>query len=357
MNVLLTGANGYIGMRLLPVLVEAGHNVTCVVRDKKRFNPVAGLRNKVQVIEYDFIGTTDVEVVFKGLTYDVGFFLIHSLRDKHSLLEEYERKSAVRFVQMARCAQLKQIIFLGGITNQSDLSEHLKARKYVREILILSGIPYTIFEAAIIVGSGSASFEIIRDLVEKTPLLFVPKWINSKCQPIAVRNVINYLVGSMVNEKTFNRTFEIGGPEVMTYKQMLKEFARTRGIGSRIFLLPVVATRLSALWLYFTTSVNYSIARHFTQSMKNDVVCHDNSIREIIPQHLFTYREAIDLAITMIAQNMVISSWREAASASLQLRLTLTITFMCLPSVVFTTANGLKLTKTKWKKLLTAFLK
>lgn len=316
MNVLLTGANGYIGMRLLPVLVEAGHIVICVVRDKKRFNPVAGLRNKIVIIEFDFLSTRSVDDVFKNITAEVAFFLIHSLRDENSLLEEYERKSAVKFIEVVRKAKVKQIIFLGGITNQPDLSRHLKARKIVREIIQLSGTNYSIFEAAIIVGSGSASFEIIRDLVEKIPLLLVPKWVNSKCQPIAVRNVINYLVGSMLNERTYNRTFEIGGPEVMTYKQMLKEFARARGIRSRIFLLPLVATRLSALWVYLLTSVNYSIARHFTQSMKNDVICKDNSIREIIPQQLLTYREAIDLAITMIAQNMVISSWREAATAS-----------------------------------------
>lgn len=317
MNVLLTGANGYIGMRLLPILVEAGHNVICVVRDLNRFNPIAGLRNKVKIIEYDFIGEQEPQVVFKDLNIDVAFFLIHSLRDKHSLLEEYERRSAIRFVDVARYTNTKQIIFLGGITNQPDLSPHLKARKSVREILQLSGIPYTIFEAGIIVGSGSASFEIIRDLVEKLPLLIVPKWINSKCQPIAVRNVINYLVGSMLLEKTYNRTFEIGGPEVLTYKQMMEEFARVRGIKARIIYFPLITTRFSALWLYFTTSVNYTIARHLTESLKNDVVCKDFSIRDIIHQELIPYREAINLAITMIAQNMVISSWREAATASL----------------------------------------
>ena len=317
MNVLLTGANGYIGMRLLPILVEAGHKVTCVVRDLNRFNPIAGLRNKVNIVEYDFIGKQEPQEVFNNLNIDVAFFLIHSLRDKHSLLEEYERKSAVRFVQVARYINTKQIIFLGGITNQPNLSPHLKARKSVREILQLSGIPYTIFEAGIIVGSGSASFEIIRDLVEKLPLLIVPRWINSKCQPIAVRNVINYLVGSMLLEKTYNKTFEIGGPEVLTYKQMLEEFARVRGIKARIIYFPLITTRFSALWLYFTTSVNYTIARHLTESLKNDVVCKDFSIREIIHQELFTYHEAINLAITMIAQNMVISSWREAATASL----------------------------------------
>ncbi|MCC6600047.1 MAG: SDR family oxidoreductase [Crocinitomicaceae bacterium] len=316
MNVLLSGANGYIGMRLLPVLVEAGHTVICVVRDKKRFNPVAGLRNKIVILEFDFLSSQSVENVFHNIKCDVAFFLIHSLRDEHSLLEEYERKSAVKFVEVARNTRTNQIIFLGGITNQSDLSRHLKARKAVREILQLSGVNYTIFEAAIIVGSGSASFEIIRDLVEKIPLLLVPKWINSKCQPIAIRNVINYLVGSMLNERTYNQTFEIGGPDVMTYKQMLKVFALTRGIKSRIFLLPLVASRLSALWVYLLTSVNYSIARHFTQSMKNDVVCNENKIREIIPQQLLSYREAIDLAISAIEQNMVVSSWREAATAS-----------------------------------------
>jgi len=183
--------------------------------------------------------------------------------------------------------------------------------------LINSGIDYTIFEAGIIVGSGSISFEIIRDLTEKLPLMIVPRWLNSKCQPIAIRNLVNYLCKSLLNEQTLNKTFEIGGPEVLSYKQMLLEFAAVRGYKRYIISLPVLFPGLSAYWLYLTTSANFSIASQLVQSMKNDLICKDQSIQEIIPQELISYKEAIKLAFVKIEQNMVLSSWTDAASSSL----------------------------------------
>jgi hypothetical protein len=180
-----------------------------------------------------------------------------------------------------------------------------------------SGIAFTIFEAGIIVGSGSVSFEIIRDLTEKLPLMIVPRWLNSHCQPIAIRNLINYLHLSLLNEKTFSKTFEIGGPNVLTYKQMLLEFASVRGYKRYILSLPVLFPGLSAYWLYLTTSANFTIARQLVQSMKNDVICKEREIQEIIPQDLIPYREAIKMAFLKIEQNMVVSSWTDAASSSL----------------------------------------
>jgi uncharacterized protein YbjT (DUF2867 family) len=317
MRILLTGANGYIGMRLLPVLVEAGHEVTCVVRDRNRFQPSPDLLNKINIIEFDFLQPENALQHFNKKYFDVAYYLIHSLGDTSTTLKEYEIRSAGCFVLVATLTQVKQIVYLSGISNEKNLSKHLMARKAVKDVFMRSGIAYTIFEAGIIVGSGSVSFEIIRDLTEKLPIMIVPRWLNSRCQPIAIRNVINYLHRCLLNEQTLFKTFEIGGPDVLTYKQMLLEFAAVRGYKRYIFSLPVFFPGPSAYWLYFTTSANITIARQLVQSMKNDVICKEHTIHEIIPQELIPYREAIKLAFLKIEQNMVVSSWTDAASSSL----------------------------------------
>jgi uncharacterized protein YbjT (DUF2867 family) len=317
MRILLTGANGYIGMRLLPVLVEAGHEVTCVVRDHHRFQPSPDLLNKINIIEFDFLHPENALQHFNKKYFDVAYYLIHSLGDTSTTLKEYEMRSTGCFVLVASLTQVKQIVYLSGITNQKILSKHLLARKVVKDVLIRSGIPYTIFEAGIIVGSGSISFEIIRDLTEKLPVMIVPRWLNSRCQPIAIRNVINYLHRCLLNEQTLFKTFEIGGPDVLTYKQMIEEFAAVRGYKRYIISLPVLFPGLSAYWLYLTTSANFTIASQLVQSMKTDVICKEHTIHDIIPQELIPYREAIKLAFARIEQNMVVSSWTDAASSSL----------------------------------------
>src|ERR1017187_768525 len=317
MRILLTGANGYIGMRLLPVLVEAGHEVTCVVRDHHRFQPSPDLLNKINIIEFDFLHPENALQHFNKKYFDVAYYLIHSLGDTSTTLKEYEMRSTGCFVLVASLTQVKQIVYLSGITNQKILSKHLLARKVVKDVLIRSGIPYTIFEVGIIVGSGSISFEIIRDLTEKLPVMIVPRWLNSRCQPIAIRNVINYLHRCLLNEQTLFKTFEIGGPDVLTYKQMIEEFAAVRGYKRYIISLPVLFPGLSAYWLYLTTSANFTIASQLVQSMKTDVICKEHTIHDIIPQELIPYREAIKLAFARIEQNMVVSSWTDAASSSL----------------------------------------
>jgi len=319
MRILLTGANGYIGMRLLPVLVEAGHQVTCVVRDHRRFMPKQDLLNRIEVIEFDFLEPENALQNFNNRQFDVGYYLIHSLGDTTTTLKEYELRSAGCFVLVAKLTQVRQIVYLSGICNEVKLSKHLMARSEVKAVLARSGIPYTIFEAGIIVGSGSISFEIIRDLTEILPLMVVPYWLNSRCQPIAIRNVIYYLQHCLLNEKTFSRIFEIGGPDVLTYKDMILKYAKVRGYKRYIISVPSLFPfpRLSTYWLYFTTSANFTIARQLVDSMKSDTICKGFSIREIIPQYLIPYEEAIQMAFAKIEQNMVLSSWTDAISSSL----------------------------------------
>lgn len=317
MRILLTGANGYIGMRLLPVLVEAGHEVTCVVRDHNRFKPAEDLLEKISIIEFDFLHPENAVQHFNKKQFDVAYYLIHSLGDTYTTLKEYEIRSAGCFVLVATLCQVRQIVYLGGISNQKNLSSHLIARKEVKDVIMRCGIPFTIFEAGIIVGSGSISFEIIRDLTEKIPVMIVPRWLTSKCQPIAIRNVIYYLQHCLLNEKTYNKTFEIGGPDILTYKMMLQQFAEVRGYKRFIFSLPVIFPGLSVYWLYMTTSANFTIARQLVLSMKNDVICQEHSIMDIIPQEMIPYKEAIKMAFLKIEQNMVVSSWTDAISSSL----------------------------------------
>ncbi len=317
MRILLTGANGYIGMRLLPVLVEAGHEVTCIVRDIRRFQPAADLLDKITILAFDFLQPEKAELIFENRQFDVAYYLIHSLRDEKSALQEHEKISAECFVKVAYLTQVQQLIYLSGISNVQNLSPHLKARKIVSDVIRESGKAYTIFESGIIVGSGSASFEIIRDLVEKLPIMIAPNWLNTHCQPIAIRNVINYLHSCLLNPKAFYKVFEIGGPDIFTYKEILLGYAAVRGYNRKIFIFPVPFPRLSALWLYLITSINFAIARQLVESMKNDVVCKENSVRDFLPQELIPYPEAIRLAFQAISQNMVVSSWKDAAGSNL----------------------------------------
>jgi uncharacterized protein YbjT (DUF2867 family) len=314
MKILLTGATGYIAQRLLPVLLEKGHEVVCVVRDAKRFN-----RNKfenknlISIIEADLLERDSLNSFPQNI--DAAYYLVHSMSSngKFSSLEE---KSARNFVEAINSTSAKQIIYLSGIINDKELSEHLSSRKNVEEILGSSNVPLTTLRAGIIVGSGSASFEIIRDLVEKLPVMVAPKWLHTKCQPIAIRNVIEFLSGVLHVEETYNRHFDIYGPDILTYKQMLLQFAEVRKLKRRIITVPVMSPRLSSYWLYFVTSTSYSLAKNLVNSMKIDVVAHKNDLQEKLGIKLIPYKEAIKIAFDKIEQNLVLSSWKDAFGKS-----------------------------------------
>jgi len=209
---------------------------------------------------------------------------------------------------------VQQVIYLTGIFNDTKLSKHLDSRKKVEEILKQGAYHFTALRAGIIVGSGSASFEIIRDLVEKLPLMITPKWLNTRSQPIAIRNVIDNLNGVMMNPKAFNKSFDIGGPEVLSYKQMLLKFAKIRGLRRYILTVPVMTPKLSSYWLYFVTSTSYKLAVHLVNSMKVEVICQNNNIREIVASPLLSYADSIRLAFDKIEQQEVLLSWTDALS-------------------------------------------
>lgn len=307
MRILISGSNGYIGRRLLPVLLDQGHELSALVRDPATLHLSQEESNQVKVYEADFLNPDSMKDLPKDI--DVAFYLMHALSNNAGEISAMESKIAENFVDYIDTTKAKQIIYLGGISNDDQLSKHLSSRLKTEELLAKSRVPLTVLRAAIIIGSGGASFEIIRDLVEKLPVMITPKWLNTKCQPIGVRNVIHYLSASIANEQLYGKTFDIGGPEVLTYKEMLLQFAEVRGMKRYIGTLPVMTPRLSSYWLYFVTSTSYKLAVNLVDSMKNEVIVKKNGIQEIIPQDLMSYRESVKLAFKRIEQNMVVSSW------------------------------------------------
>jgi len=314
MKILLTGATGYIGKRLLPVLLAAGHEVTCIVRDRKRFQPGEHDGSRMHIVEADFLIDQPITIPETGI--DVAFYLIHSMGAAIDTFEEMELRSAAQFIKAAGAWKVKQIVYLSGLQNPEAASPHLKSRLSVEQLLMESGIPCTTLRAGIIVGSGSASFEIIRDLTEKLPLMITPRWLNTLCQPIAVRDVVNSLMAVMLNNQYFNRILDIGGPDVITYKQMLLQYADVRGFKRKIIVLPLLSPRLSSYWLYFVTSTSYKLAVNLVNSMKIDVVCRENATKKLTGTPPLSYKEAISLAFNRIATHTVISSWKDALVSS-----------------------------------------
>ena len=310
MKILLTGANGYIGTRLLPVLIHSGHSVICLVRDRRRVHVDQAIHDSVEYFEADLLKPETLENLPKDI--DAAYYLVHSMGSS-SKFEELEKSAAHNFITHISQTNCQQIIYLSGIANDANLSTHLRSRRNVEEILSSGSIATTVLRAAIIIGSGGASFEIIRDLVEKLPMMIAPKWLNTKCQPIALRNVLEYLEGVLGKEAAYNQIFDIGGPDILTYKQMLLKFAEVRQLKRYIITVPVLSPRLSSLWLYFVTSTSFMIARSLVDSMKNEVVVKKKGIDKVVKvEHEYTYKEAVERAFQKIAQKEVISSWKDA---------------------------------------------
>jgi len=315
MKILLTGANGYIGKRLLPILVEQGHEVICSVRDKNRFPNEGIYKNPlISLVEIDFLKKPASYPMLKDI--DVAYYLIHSMSDDTNDFESLEKISAQNFVTLVEHTSARQIIYLGGITNEKMLSRHLASRKMVADILSAGKVPLTALKAGIIVGSGSSSFEIIRDLVEKLPVMISPKWVNTRTQPIAIRNVLEYLTGVLLRPETFGQSYDIGGPDVLTYKAMMMQFAEVRGLKRYVITVPIMTPKLSSYWLYFVTNTSYKLAANLVNSMKVEVVAMHNDLAKMLDIHLLSYKEAVALAFQKIEQNNVISSWKDALISS-----------------------------------------
>jgi uncharacterized protein YbjT (DUF2867 family) len=309
MKVLLAGANGYIGTRLISVLLEHGHNVICLVRDKRRFHEQSDYSDRVTLLTGDLLKELSIEAIPDDV--DAAYYLVHSMAqaDDFSALEAL---SAHHFVQAINKTNCKQVIYLSGITNDTNLSNHLQSRRHVEDVLKEGKAALTVLRAAIIIGSGSSSFEIIRDLTEKLPVMTVPRWVNTRCQPIAIRDVLGYLSGVLLNELSFNRTFDIGGPDILTFKQMMLTYAKVRKLKRYIVTISFLSPKISSYWLYFVTSTSYSLAQSLVDSMKNETIMKNHDIDEVVKRDCLTYEEALKLAFNKIEQNSIVSSWKDA---------------------------------------------
>ena len=310
MKILLTGATGYIGKRLLPILVAQGHEIICCVRDKNRFYCPEEFRKNVTAIEVDFL---EIETL-KKIPNDINaaYYLIHSMSGSDNNYDELERISAENFVHSIDRTNAKQVIYLSGIVNDKSLSKHLASRKKVEDVLNSGKFAMTTLRAGIIVGSGSASFEIIRDLINKLPVMITPKWLNTKCQPIAIPDVLEFLSKSLLNPVTYDKSFDIGGSDILTYKEMLLGFAKAKKLKRWIYTVPIMTPKLSSYWLYFVTSTSYKLASALVSSMKVEVVCRDNKINDLLGVKPMTYEQALSRALIKVDEDKVASSWKDS---------------------------------------------
>ena len=309
MKVLLTGATGYIGKRLLPVLVERGYSLICCVRDKNKFHVEDSLKGKIQVIEIDLTKKETLRNIPKDI--DFAYYLVHSMSASRNF-SELERNSAINFRDALNETNAKQVIYLSGIVNSETLSEHLNSRKNVATELSKGKFALTTLRAGIIIGSGSASFEIIRDLVEKLPIMIAPKWLKTKCQPIGITDVIEILSSILGNQVAYDKSYDIAGDEVLTYKEMLLQFAEVRGLKRTIWTIPVMTPKLSSYWLYFITSTSYKLATALVDSMKIQVIAKDAEIKKLLHLKPLSYKQCIQRAFNKIEQNEIVSSWKDS---------------------------------------------
>lgn len=314
MQILLTGANGYIGLRLLPELLEAGHHITALVRDRRRFpsEEFSEAGDQLRVIEGDLLEPDQLPTPPPAL--DAAYYLVHSMGVGGDFGKR-EQMTARNFIDWLKPSPPQRLVYLGGLADDtSTLSRHLQSRRSVEDILASSAADLTVLRASIIVGSGSASFEIIRDLAEKLPLMICPKWVNTRCQPIAIRDVIRYLKELLTEDRTRGETFDIGGPDILRYRDLLAGYAAVRGLRRGFIPVPFFSPQLSSWWLYGMTSTAFPLAKALVDSMKNETICGDHRIRELLPGSLSSYQAAVEHALSRIAQNRVPSSWIDSLS-------------------------------------------
>lgn len=311
--ILVTGATGYIGGRLVPLLLGQGRKVRVLVRSKRKLDsrPWAGHPN-LEIVEGDMVSGKRVMDAARGCS--VAYYLIHSMNPAHKDFRDADRKAAYNMVQACRINRVERIIYLSGLVpDDPKLSSHLKSRAEVAQILSLSEVPVTVLRAAQVIGAGSASFELLRYLVDRLPVMVTPRWVYSKCQPISVSNVLTYLVKILDHPETAGKTYDIGGPDIVTYRELFEIYREEAGLRKRLVIsVPVLTPRLSSLWINLVTPVPTVLARPLVEGLRNNVVCSENAIRECIPQQLLSVREAVHKALERVRQHTVDTCWTDA---------------------------------------------
>lgn len=311
--VFVSGASGYIGGRLVPRLLEAGYRVRCLARNPQKLQVRAWASHpSVEIVAGD-VGDRD-QLTQQLAGCSAAYYLVHSMLAAGADYADQDRLLATHFAEAAAAAEVGRIIYLGGLGETGkDLSEHLSSRREVEQALAATGVPVTVLRAAMIIGSGSVSFEILRYLVERLPIMITPRWVQTESQPIAVRNVLHYLIACLTTPETAGRTLDIGGSEVLSYRKIMAVMAEELGLPRRLVIpVPVLTPRLSSLWIHLVTPHSASIARPLAEGLRNRVVCRDQEAQRLMPQKLLTVREAIHAALGKVAEGDIETSWSDA---------------------------------------------
>jgi len=311
--VAVLGATGYIGGRLVPRLLEAGYRVRAIGRSPAKLQGRSWADHPLlDLAQADVLHPEALDSALAGV--DALFYLVHSMNPRTRDFAAADRAAAQNVALAAARVGVGRILYLGGLGEKSGrLSEHLRSRAEVAEILTACEVPVTVLRAAMIIGSGSASFEILRYLVDRLPIMVTPRWVDTPCQPIAVRNVLGYLLGCLECPETAGATFDIGQERVVTYRELMRIYAQEAGLRRRLILpVPVLTPRLSSYWIHLVTPVPASIALPLAEGLSSPVVCGERRIAELVPQQLLDCREAIRLALQRLRQQQVESSWTDA---------------------------------------------
>ena len=309
-TILVTGANGFVGKRLIYKLLEEGHTVYALVRSG-RAKFIFSNHERIHLIVGDLANKESLPDFPTNL--EAAYYFVHSMAETYENLKSVENHVAKNFLKAVEKTNCEQIIYLSGIVeDEAKLSPHLRARLEVEKLLQRGKIPCTVLRASIIIGAGRASFEIIRDLTEKLPVMVAPKWVKNECQPIWITDVLFYLTGVLLNKKAYGNTYDIGGPEVMSFRDVLLRYAAFRDLKRYIINIPLLTPRLSSYWLVFITSVKFSICSYLVESMKQNTRKLNTAIDALLPHKCARYEGALSYAFQKIAQNEVVSSWMDA---------------------------------------------
>jgi len=291
MRVLVAGATGFVGSHLVPALVDAGHDVRALVRDASSYDPPDG----VAVAEGDLLEDSSLEGVFDDV--EAAYYLVHSMGTGGDFAER-DRRAANNFAAAADAAGVSRAVYLGGLGETGDdLSPHLASRREVEAVLADAGFDLTTLRAAVIVGSGSAGFDVVYQLIDRLPVMVTPKWVRTPCQPIAIADVVSYLVGVLDHPESAGETYEVGGPEVLSYETMLERTAAIAGKRIWILPVPVLSPQLSTYWVDLVTDVPRSVAHPLIHGLKNPVVVSDDSIRDVVSLELTSFDDAARRAL------------------------------------------------------------
>jgi uncharacterized protein YbjT (DUF2867 family) len=290
-KILITGATGFIGRRLIDALLLQGQDLRCLVR-----TDTSSLPGNVETVRGDMFDYNSLVAALQGV--DTAYYLVHSMSAGRAGFEQRDRDAATNFVSAAEQCHVRRVIYLGGLGELGDnLSEHLKSRREVADILKSGSFATTVLRAAVIIGAGGASFELVRGLVERLPIMITPLWVSTRCQPIAVSDVIGYLTGCLKDDRTAGRVFDIGGPDIITYRYMMERFAALKGKRLWILPVPVLTPRLSSYWVALFSPIKPSVSMPLIEGLSNEVICQDNSIKELIPLQLTPYDQAVQQAL------------------------------------------------------------